>query len=354
MKVLSFATFSSTVLYQPSSCFCSSPLCFDFHFWTLRGWSFFLSFFGSLLFFLVTIWQNDFGFKSLDPSNVMASTDTETSEVCSPTGSILIIRELGGSRSASIQYPIGLADPETAPEEFIAEVEEESNLPAEGCSRRQHSNDWARWYTIDSALAKSISDGSDSPEYHTPKDRPSSLNTLEKSDVDYKETIVDRTPTPFHKWMRTLRRRAVRRQHTMTMDDLLFDPPSTNDLFLDTNKSGHHRQSSSGSSFRFVEAVKTASVSLASGSIFARSRQNSMRSSRTKTHTDRSSRVSISSNRGSEDSAGLDKPRVLDKAAVERSLQRRRILEELISTEEGYIGDIRFLINVGDLSTTIS
>jgi hypothetical protein len=37
----------------------------------------------------------------------------------------------------------------------------------------------------------------------------------------------------------------------------------------------------------------------------------------------------------------------VDAATVERSLQRRRILEELISTEEGYIGDIRFLINVG-------
>ncbi|KAG7132266.1 hypothetical protein HYQ45_009287 [Verticillium longisporum] len=32
--------------------------------------------------------------------------------------------------------------------------------------------------------------------------------------------------------------------------------------------------------------------------------------------------------------------------ATERSLQRRRILEELISTEEGYIGDVRFLMNV--------
>jgi hypothetical protein len=39
---------------------------------------------------------------------------------------------------------------------------------------------------------------------------------------------------------------------------------------------------------------------------------------------------------------------VIDVAAIERSLQRRRILEELISTEEGYIGDVRFLMNVSD------
>ena len=36
----------------------------------------------------------------------------------------------------------------------------------------------------------------------------------------------------------------------------------------------------------------------------------------------------------------------LDPAIMERSLQRRRILEELISTEESYIGDVRFLMNV--------
>ncbi|KAL2017916.1 hypothetical protein VTK56DRAFT_1572 [Thermocarpiscus australiensis] len=36
----------------------------------------------------------------------------------------------------------------------------------------------------------------------------------------------------------------------------------------------------------------------------------------------------------------------MDPAVMERSLQRRRILEELISTEEGYIGDVRFLMNV--------
>jgi hypothetical protein len=36
----------------------------------------------------------------------------------------------------------------------------------------------------------------------------------------------------------------------------------------------------------------------------------------------------------------------VDQAVTERSLQRRRILEELIETEESYIGDVRFLMNV--------
>lgn len=43
----------------------------------------------------------------------------------------------------------------------------------------------------------------------------------------------------------------------------------------------------------------------------------------------------------------MDRPNKIDLEAAERAIQRRRILEEIISTEEGYIGDIRFLINVG-------
>ncbi|PHH87009.1 hypothetical protein CDD83_9425 [Cordyceps sp. RAO-2017] len=37
---------------------------------------------------------------------------------------------------------------------------------------------------------------------------------------------------------------------------------------------------------------------------------------------------------------------VVDAAATERAMQRRRVLEELIDTEEAYIGDVRFLMNV--------
>jgi hypothetical protein len=35
-----------------------------------------------------------------------------------------------------------------------------------------------------------------------------------------------------------------------------------------------------------------------------------------------------------------------DLTATQRAFERRQILEELISTEENYIGDIRFLMNV--------
>ncbi|GJN72941.1 hypothetical protein PLICBS_007017 [Purpureocillium lilacinum] len=50
--------------------------------------------------------------------------------------------------------------------------------------------------------------------------------------------------------------------------------------------------------------------------------------------------------RASEESGMVERGEIMDAAALERSVQRRRILEELLSTEEGYIGDVRFLVNV--------
>lgn len=261
----------------------------------------------------------------------MASTDTESFEACSPTGSVLTYPEVTSSKFApapSSPNPTGFAT-------------------AKDCDDPRNSDDWFQWDTVDPALIRFALEASDSFEYHASTDRSNTYNPLEGNGAACQDRTTTANDVPFHRWMKTLRRRGARR-HTATMEEILFDSSHMDDFQQSLNKSNHfHRRlSSSGSSMGFVEAVKTASVSLASGSIFARSRRNSMRSSRTRTQTDRSSRASTSSNRCSEDSIGLDKPRFLDKAAVERSLQRRRILEELISTEEGYIGDVRFLMNV--------
>lgn len=271
----------------------------------------------------------------------MASTDTDSFEACSPTGSVLIYPVLRSSRPAPIPGLPSPADRDTTQDDKdIASPTEESDRP-------RRSDDCFQWDTIDPALIRFTLEASESLEYHTPAERPSSYDSSGKDGVACEASNATANNVPFHRWMKTLRRRAARR-HTATVDEILFDSAGLEDLRETADKPAHlHRRlSSSGSSMGFVEAVKTASVSLASGSIFARSRRNSMRSSRTRTHTDRSSRASISSNRCSEDDVGLDKPAPLDKAAVERSLQRRRILEELISTEEGYIGDVRFLMNV--------
>ncbi|KAL7820389.1 Dbl homology domain-containing protein [Trichoderma aethiopicum] len=156
-----------------------------------------------------------------------------------------------------------------------------------------------------------------------------------------------RTERPFHKWMRTIHRRA-RHRHTLSDQGIgSLRPPSETGVHSRTFpwKGTQHRHSSSESSFAFVAAVRSASASLASVSAVARSRRTTRRSQGFST-TERSSRASISGPRASEDSGFLENQSLADLAAIERSLQRRKVLEELISTEEGYIGDVRFLMNV--------
>lgn len=58
-------------------------------------------------------------------------------------------------------------------------------------------------------------------------------------------------------------------------------------------------------------------------------------------------RRSIDSNRG-----GLGP--VLDESAWLRSLQRRKVVEELIASEESYIADLKVLINVRESVTDLA
>lgn len=280
----------------------------------------------------------------------MASSSSETSDVCSPAGSVLINRALEDS-AAPFQF---LPDfPET---ENTQDVQDTSKLPTANNTQREQSSDWIHWDPADAAVFRLTLDESDSldfdPFHICPPESPASSYSLDNMIYDGDAAESTHAHTPFQKWMRTLRRRAGRRQYANAIDETLSTSTSIDGLRPITKRTGHRRQSSSGSSFGFVEAVKTASVSLASGSVFARSKRNTISSSRTQTNNDCGSRASMSSNRCSEDSNGLDKPRMLDRAAVERSLQRRRILEELIRTEEGYIGDVRFLMNVCHFCTS--
>lgn len=267
----------------------------------------------------------------------MASSSSEPPKGGSPSGSVRITR---GPKVEEVsgQCLSDLSPASNTTEESTPSTEDDLRLPNIEPILSEDSGDWADRDTVDPALVRFT------------LDEPHALSLPISDDPTspgvYKQCGLEQSPTPFHRWMRTLRRRGLGRRAPVTDDDHMPRPFSANGLSGKLNGSCHHRKSSSGSSFGFVETVKTASASLASGSILTRSRRNSIRSSRSRTHTDLSSRASMSSNRCSEDSTGLDKPLVLDKATVERSLQRRRILEELISTEEGYIGDVRFLMNV--------
>jgi hypothetical protein len=143
--------------------------------------------------------------------------------------------------------------------------------------------------------------------------------------------------------MRDLQKRAGQRRKTVSCDvdgsaleREIFDSPTVKGRL-------RHKNSLSGSSFGFVTAVKSATVSLASFSIAPRSRRTGV-SSRYQ-RTDRSSKAS-NAGRLSEDSSYIVTGMVIDQAVLNRLLQRRRVLEEIINTEESYVGDVKFLMNV--------
>lgn len=148
-------------------------------------------------------------------------------------------------------------------------------------------------------------------------------------------------PRPFYKWVKTLNRRRIARRHLRrlgTSDQTRSDTSNGG-----TRSSISRRNSSSISSLAYVSAIRDASISCASTSLAPSSRKFQSRSSKRLSKTDRSSRTSFSA-RQSED----ERPSAqVDLATLERANHRRRILEELIETEEGYIGDIKFLIKVG-------
>ncbi|KAF4782247.1 RhoGEF domain-containing protein [Colletotrichum scovillei] len=208
-----------------------------------------------------------------------------------------------------------------------------------------HINGVEAWNTLSSMAVLGLEpNNGDSHDDLIPFPRVS-VDSSNDDDHEHSGSDTSSRRGPFHKWMRTLHRRAKQRAQPMNGDGALpwklLDSADRSALSRRTR----HRRSSSGSSFGFVAAVKSASVSLASGSAITRPRGNSRRSL-AYSKTERSSRGSFTATRFSEDSCNAEWPAQVDPLATERALQRRRILEELISTEEGYIADVRFLMNV--------
>ncbi|KAJ3521285.1 hypothetical protein NM208_g13366 [Fusarium decemcellulare] len=152
-----------------------------------------------------------------------------------------------------------------------------------------------------------------------------------------------RSKRPFRKWMQSLQRRGSDRE-VIWDTDVGWEHIDSSEIYEQALRQRISRTvPSSESSLGFIAAVQSARTSLAGASSLIRSRGNHRRSHCT-SRPGRSSRASVSAPRFSEDSTPLEKAEA-DLAAIRRSLQRRQVLEELINTEEGYIGDIRFLVN---------
>lgn len=153
---------------------------------------------------------------------------------------------------------------------------------------------------------------------------------------------TDATKHFFRRWMNSVRHRSPGpsrslkvREERWSLDD--FDEskgPST-----PRNKGKRHKKSSSWSSSGILTVVRSATANLAVVHPKKIERPTPSRKS------NRSSGISEETNR-----ASLDKSQVfarfMDEAAWERARQRRRTLEEIVSSEESYVADLKVLVNV--------
>lgn len=196
------------------------------------------------------------------------------------------------------------------------------------------------WDTLDNITALGLSLGDETATLD--EANPRLRYTLDSPEP--KNGTALQIGTPFSKWMRTIQKRTASRRQIFDNDDSVVgtERSLTSAAAQELSKS-HHKKSSSGSSLGFVTAVKSASLSLASFSIATHSmrRSESFRC----VHVDRGCKASAYGTRRSEDTSHNTHTVVIDERVIHRSLQRRRVLEEIISTEENYVADIRFLMN---------
>ena len=198
----------------------------------------------------------------------------------------------------------------------------------------------AAWNTLDDIAALGLSFNPESEAGSTPGRERFSLEDLES--VNSKHLPLD-SEQPFNKWMTHLQKRTTQRRNTVGCDRDCQAWGKTHPRSPSLKRRLRHEKSSSGSSSAFVTAVKSASISIASFSIAPRSRKTG-----TSSHHHRTDHSSKASNAGrhSEESSYFSRGIAMDQAVTNRLLQRRRVLEELIMTEESYVADVKFLMNV--------
>jgi hypothetical protein len=161
---------------------------------------------------------------------------------------------------------------------------------------------------------------------------------------------------PFRKWVGSLRqqqhiqrRSLTARKERWTLDDLDDDgnPAKTNT----PKRAGRieHQKSSSWSPYGFVAAVKSATANLAPSHAGPRSRVTRrsyiLRS-------DRSSKLSDSQHE-LPSAEGQRRISANHHAAYDRAVRRRQLLEELVSSEESYVADLKVLLHVRNRLTAL-
>jgi hypothetical protein len=160
---------------------------------------------------------------------------------------------------------------------------------------------------------------------------------------------VAESPQPFRRWMSTLRRWHMHRHRdpipevpalaVQMVDDV--DSLSLQPSLILMPEIARTTSNSMSSSLGCVTAVRSASITVASTSIAPRSENGAFHGI---------ARLGNRSSHYSEARRSTDSHRamgpILDESAWLRSVQRWRIVEELIASEESYIADLKVLINV--------
>jgi hypothetical protein len=183
-----------------------------------------------------------------------------------------------------------------------------------------------------------------------PDDSSSKSASNETPEPDAHTTVsaaIHSKSQPFRRWISVLRRRHIqwRREYALEDMQIPFDAANANSTLhsLRPQQQSHTRRTSDSmsSSMGCVTVVKSASITIASTSIAPRSDAGAYGKTRLGNRSSNHSeaRRSVESHRGA---LGP----IIDEGAWLRSLQRRKIVEELVASEESYIADLKVLINV--------
>jgi len=181
-----------------------------------------------------------------------------------------------------------------------------------------------------------------------PEGRWSDNTAIEPPDEsNLAETVP--SPQPFRRWMSTLRRRHIHRHKNF----IIPEPIGTTEIAEDANmmiprlipisETMRRMSESMSSSLGCITAVRSASVTVASASIAP---QSDVGGFPDKVRLGKRSSYYSEARMSTESHGGALGP-IIDEGAWLRSLQRRKIVEELISSEESYISDLKVLVNVG-------
>ena len=155
---------------------------------------------------------------------------------------------------------------------------------------------------------------------------------------------------PFRRWVSIIRRRNVSRRQVLGSNHQRFALDDFETGFFTPSallRSDPHRKSSSSG---FITAMKSVTASLITSSVAPQSRVACCSSMIRPSNG--SSGISTRFNRSSLDYRHLQVD-IIDEDAKQRALQRREIIDEIISSEENYVADLKVLVNVSSIHLNV-